>query len=216
MATQVYVEQMRLDGGHPALDYMNTLGGPLDGPPAPHDEYLRGYEDLAVFARRVALIDEPTCERLLRRARRNPDQADSVVRGAFELRSLVDAVFRPLAHEREPSARLLARLADAERAALEHAVLDRRGDCYRWAWRAGGALEAPLWLVTDAAVDLLRRGPLERLSFCHGCRWLYLDESKNGSRRWCSMAECGTATKKRRYVERRRARRAAGVRPRSA
>jgi predicted RNA-binding Zn ribbon-like protein len=216
METDAYVEQMRLDGGHPALDYVNTLGGPPDGPSAPHDEYLRGFQDLAVFAWRVALIDERACERLLRRARRRPDEAEAVFRDALELRALVDDVFRPLAREREPSARILARLAAAERAALEHAALERRGHGFRWAWRTDGALEAPLWLVTDAAVDLLETGPLERLRFCHGCRWLYLDESKNASRRWCSMADCGTTSKKRRYVERRRARRAAGARPRSA
>jgi predicted RNA-binding Zn ribbon-like protein len=216
METEAYVQQMRLDGGHPALDYVNTLGGPEGGPPAPHDDYLRRYEDLAVLAWRVALIDEPTCERLLRRARRRPDEADAVFREALELRSLVDAVFRPVAHGQEPSARVLARLAEAERAVLEHAALERGGDGYRWAWSGNGALEAPLWPVTDAAVDLLRTGPLERLSVCHGCRWLYLDESKNASRRWCSMVECGTSAKKRRYVERRRARRAASARPRSA
>jgi predicted RNA-binding Zn ribbon-like protein len=216
METQAYVERMRLDGGHAALDYMNTLGGPLDGPPAPHDEHLRGYEDVAVFAWRVGLIDEPACKRLRRRSGRRPAEAAAVFRGALELRSLVDGVFRPLARGRQPSARVLARLAEAERGALEHATLERRGDGYHWAWRTDRALEAPLWLVADAAVDLLRTGPLERLSVCHGCRWLYLDESKNASRRWCSMAECGTWAKKRRYVERRRARRAAGARSRSA
>jgi predicted RNA-binding Zn ribbon-like protein len=216
METQAYVERMRLDGGHAALDYVNTLGGPLDGPPEPHDEHLRGYEDVAVFAWRVGLIDEPASEELLRRERRRPDESAAVFRDALELRSLVDEVFRPLARGRQPSSRVLSRLAQAERAALEHAALERAGGRYRWAWRTDRALEAPLWLVTDAAIDLLRTGPLERLSVCHGCRWLYLDESKNASRRWCSMAECGTWAKKRRYVERRRARRAASARPRSA
>jgi predicted RNA-binding Zn ribbon-like protein len=38
---------------------------------------------------------------------------------------------------------------------------------------------------------------------------LFLDRSKNGSRRWCSMDDCGTDLKKRRYVATRAARRAA-------
>ena len=216
METRAYVERMRLDGGHAALDYVNTLAGPLDGPPAPHDEHLRGYEDVAVLTWRVGLIDEPACERLLHREQRRPDESAAVFRNALELRSLVDEIFRPLARGRQPSARVLARLAEAERQALEHATLERDGGRYSWTWRTDRALDAPLWLLTDAAVDLLRTGPLERLSVCHGCRWLYLDEIKNASRRWCSMADCGTTSKKRRYVERRRARRAASARPRSA
>jgi predicted RNA-binding Zn ribbon-like protein len=54
-------------------------------------------------------------------------------------------------------------------------------------------------------VELLAEGPLDRMKRCAGCRWLFLDASKNRSRHWCSMEVCGTNAKKRRYVERRRA-----------
>jgi predicted RNA-binding Zn ribbon-like protein len=53
-------------------------------------------------------------------------------------------------------------------------------------------------------VELLTAGPLDRLKLCGGCRWLFLDRSKNRSRRWCSMEHCGTAAKMRRYTGRRR------------
>ena len=43
---------------------------------------------------------------------------------------------------------------------------------------------------------------------CAGCCWLFLDRSRGAGRRWCSMADCGTEAKKRRYVQRRRERRA--------
>jgi predicted RNA-binding Zn ribbon-like protein len=61
--------------------------------------------------------------------------------------------------------------------------------------------------VTHAAVELLADGRLERLKVCANCRWLFLDQSRNRSRRWCSMADCGTAVKMERFVERRRVRR---------
>jgi predicted RNA-binding Zn ribbon-like protein len=54
-------------------------------------------------------------------------------------------------------------------------------------------------------VALLGEGPLDRMKRCAGCRWLFLDQIKKLSRHWCSMEECGTNAKKRRYVERRRA-----------
>jgi predicted RNA-binding Zn ribbon-like protein len=62
--------------------------------------------------------------------------------------------------------------------------------------------------VTHAAVELLTHGPLERVKVCGNCRWLFLDQSRNRSRRWCSMETCGTHHKQRRFVERRRQQRA--------
>jgi predicted RNA-binding Zn ribbon-like protein len=55
-------------------------------------------------------------------------------------------------------------------------------------------------------VDLLTKGRLERLKRCPGpgCGWLFLDHSKNGSRRWCAMATCGNRTKGRRHRARQR------------
>src|SRR5262249_59673789 len=58
--------------------------------------------------------------------------------------------------------------------------------------------------VADAAARLLAGGDLERLKDCPGCGWFFLDRSKNGSRRWCSMAMCGGSAKARRYYRRRR------------
>jgi predicted RNA-binding Zn ribbon-like protein len=56
-----------------------------------------------------------------------------------------------------------------------------------------------------AAVDLLRDASrLRRLKLCGQCRWLFLDHSRNRSRRWCSMSECGAQVKMRRYRARRR------------
>ena len=62
-------------------------------------------------------------------------------------------------------------------------------------------------MVHDAT-RLLIDGPLDRLKACDGCNYLFIDESKNRSRRWCDMTTCGTAEKMRRYVARRAAKRA--------
>ncbi|WP_204057876.1 CGNR zinc finger domain-containing protein [Microbispora corallina] len=78
---------------------------------------------------------------------------------------------------------------------------------------------APALLVPDrlasAAVEFLSTVDLDRLKVCPvaegGCGWLFLDITRNGSRRWCAMADCGAQAKSRRLTERRRARRATGV-----
>jgi predicted RNA-binding Zn ribbon-like protein len=55
--------------------------------------------------------------------------------------------------------------------------------------------------------DWLTGDQLHRIEHCTGCPWLFIDHSKNANRRWCSMDDCGTSAKIRRYVERRAARR---------
>jgi len=205
--TTPYGAQIRLDGGHTAVDFVNTLGGLIDGPPEPGDEHLLGYEDLVAWCRLVELLSEPAATRLARSAASRPDEARESLGRALELRVTVDSVLRPLAHDRNPPQDALRALADAEREALEHASLRPEAPAFEWSWPEDPALDAPLWPLAHAAVDLLTTGPLERLAPCGRCRWLFIDTSRNRSRRWCSMEECGTSVKKRRYVERRRARR---------
>jgi predicted RNA-binding Zn ribbon-like protein len=65
-----------------------------------------------------------------------------------------------------------------------------------------------LWPVAHAAAALLTGPDVYRVKQCAGCPWLFLDRSRNGSRRWCAMTDCGTNEKIRRYVARRAARRA--------
>ncbi|MGH2700601.1 MAG: CGNR zinc finger domain-containing protein, partial [Actinomycetota bacterium] len=62
-----------------------------------------------------------------------------------------------------------------------------------------------LWPVVQAAIELLTSDALQRVKRCGRCSWLFLDATKNRSRRWCSMEGCGTNEKSQRFVERRRA-----------
>ncbi len=84
------------------------------------------------------------------------------------------------------------------------------GGGFAWEWDAGGdVLARPLWALARSAADLLTSPRLSRVRECpgeDGCGWLFLDTSKNGSRRWCSMQGCGSRAKARRYAGRRRGR----------
>ncbi len=114
-------------------------------------------------------------------------------------RAAIDAALRPLATGGEPDT---AALTSLYARAVGRAELRPGG--FAWA----GPVDA---LVASAAA-LLAGGPIDRLKTCGNCPWLFLDLSRNGSRRWCSMEGCGTEVKIRRLTEKRRAtgRRAAG------
>jgi len=80
----------------------------------------------------------------------------------------------------------------------------------RFVWARGGAapdLDAIRRAVAHDAADMLTSGPLERARECSGvrCAWLFLDQSRNGTRRWCDMSVCGNRAKARRHYRRTRA-----------
>jgi predicted RNA-binding Zn ribbon-like protein len=198
------VSTVPLEGGHLALDFVNTVGGPRDEPPSPADELLVAYEDVAVWSARTGVISERDARSLRAVARRDEKAARRALRRAIELRELLYPIFRALADGKEPPAELLDRLRDAEREALAEARLTRSNGTLEWGWPRPRELTDPLRPIVHAAVELLTEGPLDRLKTCAGCRWVFLDKSRNRSRRWCSMDECGIQMKHARFVERRR------------
>jgi predicted RNA-binding Zn ribbon-like protein len=184
---------MRLDGGHPALDLVNTVYGQAGGP-VEHDVLVTP-RDLVVFAGRLELAADATAA------------SPAAVHAARALRDGLDAVLRAVLAAEPPPRRARAVIEDATRTAFAAGRLAPRGNALAWTWPARNAL-TPVHRLAVAAMELLTDdAALARLQCCAGCCWLFIDRSRGPGRRWCSMADCGTNAKKRRYVERRRNRR---------
>ena len=194
---------MRLVGGNLALDFVNTRTGPPLGPP--DDDVLTGYPELIAWGVHAGALSEAEAAALRRLSRDDPGGAHAAFERALRTRDYLDEIFRTLAADRSPSTPVLARLRDDEADALGHARL-AGGSTFGWTWRDDHTLARPLRPVVHAAVHLLTTGALDRIKGCGGCRFIFNDESKNRSRRWCSMDDCGTAEKIRRYVAARRTR----------
>jgi predicted RNA-binding Zn ribbon-like protein len=146
----------------------------------------------------VARRDEPDALSAVAR-RGEPDALSAVAR-----RDEPDA-FSAIARRDEPDPGDLAVLAQTYLDGRRHADLRRGGDCFQWVYRTESHLWRPLWPVATSAVDLLTSPRLGRVKVCPAvCGWLFLDTTKNGQRRWCSMQECGVEAKVRRQAERRR------------
>jgi predicted RNA-binding Zn ribbon-like protein len=182
---------MRLDGGHPALDLVNTVYGQVGEPP--EADVLAEPADLVTFARRVGMGGP-----------RTPPSATALL-AARALRDALDAVLDARLRGAAPPRAARVELEASVRAAFAAGRLD--GGC-AWTWRDSDA-HSPVHRLAHAALGLLAdEAELGRLHRCAACRWVFLDHSRGSGRRWCSMADCGTNEKKRRYVARRRARRA--------
>jgi predicted RNA-binding Zn ribbon-like protein len=178
--------ELLLIGGDIALDLANTVNGLRDGPL--DQDFLATPDDLAEWAVHAGVVGTP------------PAVDERVLAQTHELRGAVYSVFRAIAEHRDPDPAALDTLAALHADAIARARLVPAGDRYTLAW--DGEVLGPL---AAAAVDLLRRGSLDRLKLCDGCPWLFLDVSRNHSRRWCAMNECGGRLKMRRYRARKRA-----------
>ena len=124
-------------------------------------------------------------------------------------------VFAAPARGTEPASSDLAIIQAAYASAMAAARLVRTGPGFGWQWDRH-ELDRPWWPVVRSAIDLLTTGPLDRVKVCAsevGCAGLFLDTSKNRSRRWCSMQACGVDVKIQRQNQRRRAARTGTARP---
>ncbi|HEX7048797.1 MAG TPA: CGNR zinc finger domain-containing protein [Longimicrobiales bacterium] len=191
-------------GGHIALDFANTVSDHASESPR---ERLTGYADLVAWARRTGSLSAADARALEREARRHPERAARALETTITLREAVYRVFSALAHHRTPDSDDLAMLHAARVRALEAAEPEwqqDRGLVLRWP-NSPVDLARPLHPILLAACELLESPDLERLRQCGNppCGWLFIDRSRNGSRRWCSSADCGNLSRVRRFRRRR-------------
>jgi predicted RNA-binding Zn ribbon-like protein len=197
------VEDMDLIGGEPCLDLVNTGAGRRLGP---FREKLRGYRDLVTWAERIGSIDGGAGARLRRVAERDPSAAAAVLAEVKELREAIDRVFTAAADGESPSAGDLSLLDRAAARAAAHRRLVTRHEGFAFEWTDDEDLDRPWWPAAMTAVELLTEGDLTRVKECasDNCNWLFIDESRNRSRRWCDMKDCGNRAKARRFRQRAR------------
>lgn len=191
-------------GGNAALDFINTAsrwaGEPVDR--------LNGPEDFADWAALAGVVDAATSARIKAAARRDPKAALDLYERARRLRAALWRIFSAVQQGRAVDAEDLAILAEWTRRASQYCELHQTGDGFERRWTADAPdMERPLLAIAQAAETLLEQGPLERLHMCGGenCEWLFLDLSKNHSRRWCNMATCGNEAKVKKFRSRQKA-----------
>src|ERR1700730_3508732 len=187
-----------LCGGHPALDFVNSLDKRfLEGGPV---ELLADYADLLRFAEQTRLLDTRQVRRLANSV--NPGAAARTLRSARELREAV-AAYSPTLERHFHSA------SGHRELRWEQAVENANGrPGMGWDWgRFETNAELPVWTLSQTASPLMMSDAMDRIRACgvDTCRWLFLDTSKNHTRRWCNMRVCGNRMKARRFQARREA-----------
>jgi len=193
---------LALVGGNLALDFANTAAGRDTDAPV---EHLRLATDLVDWAAHAGGLDAGTARRLRNAMARDIDASRALLRQALRLREAIHGIGSALAHGKAAPREELDRLKEVARQALASAVLAPVAAGYRFDFAAAPGDAALLGPIAWSALDLLAKGDFDRLKQCpgEGCGWLFLDHSKNKSRRWCDMATCGNRTKGKRHRARR-------------
>ncbi|HVG32062.1 MAG TPA: ABATE domain-containing protein [Pyrinomonadaceae bacterium] len=194
-------------GGRLCLDFANTVHSfYAEEKEAKRDE-LGSYADLVEWSREAGVITDAEARRLLREAKGHPVKADRALERAKILREVIFKIFAATARERSPGRDDLQFLNCVLAESLTHARVVAGADGFVWGWAEEDTLDQLLWPLARSAADLLTSDELSRTRECGGpaCTWLFMDTSKNRSRRWCAMKGCGNRAKSRRHYERTRA-----------
>jgi predicted RNA-binding Zn ribbon-like protein len=208
---------IKLIGGRLCLDFANTVGGRRSTSPSTkkggdayvvREDRLADYYDLLAWSLRVDLLTDAAAKRLAREARLRESEAAAVWERAIALREAVYRISMAVISQTQPRGHDLELLNRELAIAHDRLILARReeGD-FVWKWNeAKDALDQMLWRIADSAAEMLTTSDLTRLRQCGGdnCGWVFEDTSRNRSRQWCDMQDCGNVAKVRRFRSRRR------------
>lgn len=196
------------------LDFLNTVH---DGEAEDPEEELSSDADLVAWAAQAGILAVSEAGRLQAGALRNyvrlkllGKKRGSLLQDVRALREVLRQMFQRAARDRKVASRdvetlnlLLKRFPAAGR--IERSNSDWT---MNWESQAGGA-EKIFYAIVKSAAELVASGRWRAVRECASdtCTWMFLDTSKNHSRRWCEMARCGNRDKVQRFRARwRRAR----------
>ncbi len=203
--------EMRLIGGRLCLDFVNTVDGrkhdsatrrsqPLET--VVLGDKLKNYSDLVAWSRHAGIVTAAEAARLIKESTQKPAAANSVFRRAIALREALHRILKATATGSVPQTIDLEMLNGELLKARQKQRLISTGNGFTWEWIGGRpALDRMLWLVAQSAAEFLSTGDLSRLRECGGeeCGWFFEDTSRNRSRQWCHMQDCGNLAKVRRF-----------------
>ena len=184
------------------LDFANTVGEHTSDNPV---EHLTSFEALIDWGVRADILTPDEADIMRQENSHDPAQGAEALRQAIALREAIYRLFLAVTDGYAPNPDDL----DILNAALAEAQ-GRRAFVYQaggfgWAWRPDvDAYAALIGSVALSMADLLLSDQLARVKRCanDSCGWLFIDTSRNGSRRWCDMSDCGNRAKARRHYRR--------------
>ena len=199
MAGVKKIKNMKLDGGFPCLDYVNSG---VDTEKGVTVERLNSYEDLLNLALAMNIVNRPDYKSLQAQSRNSPKEAAAMLLKARKIRADMYHVLESVATRtlKQLDSKVIERFNRCIKWAGALQNFEARGNALRLQWtRESPGLSLPVRAFIVSAYDLLTTHDQGMIKKCAGCEWLFLDTSKSHRRKWCSMESCGSITKSKRY-----------------
>lgn len=189
-------------GNNIALDFTNTVDWHASDRP---QDRIGSYSDLISWALQAGSLTREQATYLIDAQKVRPDEAATALETARGLREAIYRLVLAATTKRPPTATDLESLNRVLREGFLRLKVTAMQEAFGLQWADDDVLMRPIWPVAWAASQLLTSSDLTRVKQCasaDGCGWLFLDRSKNLSRRWCDMRACGNTAKARRYRKR--------------
>ncbi len=193
-----------LTGGLLCLDFANTVDDRTDIHP---QELLISFKDLVSWGQQAQILTVQEAQQLLEKAEQHSSEATRVLNRAVVVREAIFRIFKAIAEDESPEDEDLVTLSTMVAEAQKHAQIVPNTHGFRWDWAGQRSdLDCMLWPVVRSAADFLTSDDLDTVRVCasDSCNWLFIDTSKNHSRRWCNMKSCGNREKARRFYTRKK------------
>jgi predicted RNA-binding Zn ribbon-like protein len=192
-----YQGTYKLVGGQPSLDLINTISWP--GTEREHD-WLDPPANLTLWGQAVGLIDNAARDRIDKSLEKSNRDARAQVESVKSVRAILRDAMMPLAMGEVPSPKAIRRLNQLLEQASRQRFIDP--ETLRWCWAPPTTVEGILAPVVWNAGEVMTSVDPHRLGRCPSCDWLFHDTTRNRSRRWCDMGDCGSRDKALRYYHR--------------
>ena len=195
-------ERDKLAAARMCLDFTNTLAYRYSAQPV---DNLSEYSNLLGWSSAAGLVDAHTAQKLERQAASHPGRAGQALASAIRLREILHRILAGQIACAAPQAEDLHNFNRTLGQVLQRAKLSITQAGLRWGWSHESELERAWWPVVPSAAGLLTSPELlARLGQCadENCGWLFFDTSKNRSRKWCDINDCGNRAKQRRFQSR--------------
>ena len=201
-----YKGTYEIESGIPCLDFANTLSWRLSDQ---RHEWLDGYENLLEWGLVAGVIqaDETVVTKLP--TRETLSETNRVLDRVIHLREAIYRIFSATSDGQHPQTEDIQTLNAEMYKSSKHLGVAWSGSRFAWHWKDGTPIHDKIMgAVVRSAVELLTSDDLERVGECQGvgCGWLFVDTSKNHTRRWCSMNDCGNRAKARKHYQRHKVR----------
>lgn len=187
------IDNITICGGALSIDFINTV---KDRITIPLPDYLDNFPDLLYWALRLEIIDTELFKKIEVNAARHPKKAIAFLNKAISTRELLYQVFHSIYQQKIISQALLDEFHKLTAQCFPFLKLKQEDKTFRqyWDFEDGSFMYILAPIVKDS-YELLLHAQSERLKECPKCAWLFLDTTKNGKRRWCSMKTCGSNVK---------------------